>query len=178
MPNVLIAVKSYIIAAIPKCGIMRGSIFALPFAFADITKQIKYFRKGMKIMTFTTTEDVKKWFRNITLAKKELDLKVKFYSELLHTSLLPSSGCTEGDREFYRNQVQFAQKRYINCLDDTERLLSLLDADERTVLTAKYLNHISWDAMEFHVFYSRRQAFRIHDQAIEKLVGQKVGVGV
>ncbi len=126
-------------------------------------------------MKFTTTDEVKKWFRNITLLKKEVDLKVKFYSELLHTALLPASGSTERDRAFYRHQAERAQKRYINCLDDTERLLSLLDADERTVLTAKYLNHISWDAMEFHIFYSRRQAFRIHDRALQKLVGQTVG---
>ena len=57
---------------------------------------------------------------------------------------------------------------------DWERLRELLDSEEITVLTEKYFKGTSWTAMEFVVFYSRRQCFRILDRAAEKLVGQTV----
>ena len=52
----------------------------------------------------------------------------------------------------------------------------MLDDTERLVLTAKYIKAIRWDFIEFHVFYSRRQAIRIHNEAIKKLVGQEVKI--
>ena len=130
-------------------------------------------------MTFTTAEEVKKWFRNLPLAKKELNLKLKFYTDLIQTRRVDTADGTGAEKAlaFYRQQAAQAQARYHQTLEDTERLLGMLDADERTVLTAKYLNRVSWDAMEFHVYYSRRQCFRIHDRALEKLVGQQAGGG-
>ena len=59
-------------------------------------------------------------------------------------------------------------------MEDVDKLFSILDDNERTVMTARYINLIRWDYIEFQVFYSRRQAIRAHDKAILKLVGQTV----
>lgn len=136
-------------------------------------------------MILNTTDEIKKWFRSIPLAKKEMELRIKFYEDLISDYARPQQRAgTEGrgtdymDPGFYQSQIETAQNRYDSILKDVDRLFELLDGDERAILTAKYLNRISWDAMEFHIFYSRRQAYRIHNRAIEKLAGQTVGGGI
>lgn len=141
-------------------------------------------------MIFKDAEQVKKWLRNLPLLKKELDLKMNFYNGLINdysrversdseTAVLRPELTTYftglSNVEFYRSQIEIAKKRFDALLADWERLSELLDSDERIIITTKYLKGTSWDAMEFIVFFSRRQCFRILNRAAEKLVGERVG---
>ena len=55
-----------------------------------------------------------------------------------------------------------------------EGIFNSLDENERLILTARYIKMIRWDFIEFHVYYSRRQAIRVHNEAVKKLVGADV----
>ena len=123
-------------------------------------------------MRFDNVQDVKKWLRNIPFVKREIELKTKFYREL-GEEFERTPNCTTSV-EFYKSQIERLQMKMKSLLADTERLFNILDDNERTVMTARYINLIRWDYIEFHVYYSRRQAIRVHDRAILKLVGQTV----
>lgn len=141
-------------------------------------------------MIFKDADHVKKWFRNLPLIKKELDMKINFYNSLINdysrversdneaAAMRPELGTYFSglsNVEFYRSQIESAKKRYDRLLGDWERLSELLDSDEKRIITTKYLKGTSWDAMEFLVFFSRRQCFRIVDRAAQKLVGETAG---
>lgn len=121
-------------------------------------------------MKFNNVHEVKKWLRNIPILKKEAELKIEFYRDL--------EKCNTPDwckgSEYYSSQIECINKKLKTMLEDVDRLFALLDENERLIMTARYINMIRWDFMEFRVYYSRRQAIRIHDRAIEKLVGQTV----
>lgn len=125
-------------------------------------------------MKLTNANEVKKWLRTLPLAKKELELKIQFYKELADDfGKLP--GGSDEKTDIYLNKINELKKQIHVIVSDMERLFKLLDEDERLVMTARYIKLIRWDYIEFHVFYSRRQAIRIHDRAILKLIGQNVG---
>ena len=138
-------------------------------------------------MKFENASQVKKWLRLLPVAKKEMKAKIDLYSELIadlnRVGLADEAagnlkGVTYGDAlsnvERYREKIRESREKFDNMMRDWERLRDLLDSEEITVLTEKYLKGTSWTAMEFVVFYSRRQCFRILDRAAEKLVGQTV----
>ncbi len=125
-------------------------------------------------MKFKTAENAKKWLRGLPLLKKELELKTMFYKELLlNNRQLGTLG--EKYAAYYGGQVLRLQGELKQLTLQMDRLLDLLNPDERMIFTARYLRGISWDAMEFYVHYSRRQAIRIHNQALERLVGVELG---
>ncbi|MCI5892894.1 MAG: hypothetical protein MRZ66_05780 [Clostridiales bacterium] len=141
-------------------------------------------------MKLKDKDQVKKWLRNLTLIKREMRLKIDFYNTLIDDftrlsvsderlrELKPEFNTyltAASNIEFYRSEIDKCRNKYNNILNDWNRLSELLDSDEVMVVTAKYLKGITWDAMEFSVFFSRRQCFRIMDRAVEKLVGQTVG---
>ena len=141
-------------------------------------------------MKLKDKDQVKKWLRNLTLIKREMRLKIDFYNTLIDDftrlsvsderlrELKPEFNTyltAASNIEFYRSEIDKCRAKYNNILNDWNRLSELLDSDEVMVVTAKYLKGITWDAMEFSVFFSRRQCFRIMDRAVEKLVGQTVG---
>lgn len=132
---------------------------------------------------------VKKWLRNMPLARKEMNLKIDFYNSLINDmsrigvadsrlkKLKPETDMCLSDIsnvEFYRSQIEKCREKYDAVLRDWDRMSKLLTADEVSVITAKYLKGITWDAMEFTLFFSRRQCFRILDNAVSKLIGQTV----
>ncbi len=124
-------------------------------------------------MKFETAEEAKKWLRGLPLLKKELQMKTTFYQELIKDS--KRSGIpSEKHIDYYQERIDHMQKEMRAMTEKMEAVLSVLDPDERMVLTARYMKGILWDAIEFHVHYSRRQAIRIHNQAIERLVGQEI----
>lgn len=140
-------------------------------------------------MILKDKDTVKKWLRNLPLARKEMDLKIDFYNTLINdlsrigiadkrlTKLKPEADTYLTDIsniEFYRNQIEECRKKYDAIINDWNRLSKLLSSDEISVITAKYLKGVTWDAMQFTLFFSRRQCFRILDSAIQKLIGQKV----
>lgn len=123
-------------------------------------------------MKFKNVTDVRKWFRNIAFTKNEIALKIKFYNELSE-DIKDIPEC-KNSLKYYGEETERLQAKLKNLIADTKRLFAMLDENERSVLTARYINHIKWDYIEFHVFYSRRQAIRVHDRAILKLVGEEV----
>ncbi len=138
-------------------------------------------------MKFENTAQVKKWLRLLPVAKKEMKARIEFYNELISDftrvqisdeEVSLATGDTYSDMltnvEFYREQIKSCKERFNAMLSDWSRLSELLDSDELNVITEKYLKGTSWTAMEFAVYYSRRQCFRILDRAAEKLVGQTV----
>ena len=138
-------------------------------------------------MKFENASQVKKWLRMLPVAKKEMKAKIDLYSELIadlnRVGLADEAagnlkGVTYGEAlsnvDRYREKIKEARDKFEGMMRDWERLRELLDSEEITVLTEKYLKGTSWTAMEFVVFYSRRQCFRILDRAAEKLVGQTV----
>lgn len=120
-------------------------------------------------MQFKTTEEAKRWLRGINSIKRELKLKIRFYEDLINDSRKMGD---KGNRyiEYYFKQIDKLQKQLQEVMPTVEKLFEKLDPDEKMVLTAKYLLNIAWDAVELHVYYSRRQAIRIHERALRKLV--------
>ena len=142
-------------------------------------------------MKFENKAQVKKWLRDLALVKREMKLKIDFYTMLINDftrlknadiklSEVSSKTATyltnPSNIEFYRNEIEKCKQKHDNTLKDWNRLSELLDSDENMVVTARYLKGLSWDAMEFNVYFSRRQSFRILDRAVDKLIGQTVGV--
>ncbi len=138
-------------------------------------------------MKFENAAQVKKWLRLLPVAKKEMKAKIELYNELItdfarfdrsDRAIEERLGHTYSEKisavEGYRQKIKEARDKFDNLMRDWERLSQLLDSEELTVVTEKYLRGTSWTAMEFVVFYSRRQCFRILDRAAEKLVGQTV----
>ncbi len=125
-------------------------------------------------MKFTTAEEAKKWLRGLPLLKKELQMKTAFYQDLIGDSKRMGKA---GEKHiiYYERQIEKIQREMKEVTEKLDQLLSLLDPEERMILTARYVKGLLWDAMEFHVHYSRRQAIRIHNQAVERLVGQEIG---
>lgn len=123
-------------------------------------------------MILKSEEEVKKWLRQIPVLKKELELKIEFYTEIEADFEKFNKQFSEG----YRKKIDELKYKIDILLAEVDRLLDMLDDTERLVLTAKYIKAIRWDFIEFHVFYSRRQAIRIHNEAIKKLIGQEVEI--
>ncbi len=123
-------------------------------------------------MRLSNENEVKKWLRSICVIKQELKLKIEFYEDLKKSF----GGLKKGQTaKSYDRIITNLKHRLDMVVRDTERLFSALDENERLIMTIKYLKRIPWDYIEFHVFYSRRQAIRIHNIAVKKLVGQEVG---
>lgn len=126
-------------------------------------------------MKFTTEKEVKTWLRGLALLRKDLEMKSGFYTDLMRISRQMGSAGKKHEG-YYQAQVEQLHQKIQLLILDIERVLDTLDPDEKAILTARYIKRLMWDAMEFHVYYSRRQAIRIHDRAIKKLVGQEVGM--
>ena len=124
-------------------------------------------------MILTNEKDVKKWSHNFAVIKKEMELKIRFYTELSED--FKGDPVLEKQCVVYREKIKELQKKLDGHMADMERLFATLDESERLVMIARYVSFIKWDYIELHVFYSRRQAIRIHDGAVTKLVGLAVG---
>ena len=125
-------------------------------------------------MKFKTADDAKKWLRGLPLLKKELELKTRFYKDLMQNNRkLGAIG--NKYTEYYGGQILRLQGELKQLTIQMDRLLHMLEPEERMIFTARYLRGISWELMEYHANYSRRQAIRIHNQALERLVGVELG---
>ena len=125
-------------------------------------------------MILNTTNEVKKWLRGLPYTQKELKMKIEFYSDLIKD--MKKLGKENSKREeYYLRETERLSEKIKNLTIDFERITEPLDPEEKMILTAKYVRRIIWDAIEFQVHYSRRQAIRIHNEAIKKLVGSQVG---
>ncbi len=124
-------------------------------------------------MMLSNEKEVKKWLRNFAVIKKELELKIRFYRELADEFKMVPAFKKQCDT--YKEEVKKQQVKFNRHMADMEKLFSHLDEGERLVMTARYISCVKWDYIEMHAFYSRRQAIRVHDGAIPKLVGCRVG---
>ncbi len=137
-------------------------------------------------MTFYNAEEVKQWLKDILYTRRQLRLKIRFYQDLIEDTQ-SGGGFRFSDESIEKTSVSPAMKKIINpevyrtkitqlqteLLRRTElfdKMMNSLRGEERCIMTAKYLNGISWEHMEAHIPYCRRQAIRIHNKALEKLV--------
>lgn len=127
-----------------------------------------------KVVKLNNAVEVKKWLRSIPVIKKDIENKISFYEELAGEFVHDENWKKEV--EHYRNEMKKLKNKLNKFLKEYERVLRILDDKERLVLNAKYLKCVRWDYIEMHVFYSRRQAIRIRDAAVNKLIGQMVEV--
>lgn len=127
-------------------------------------------------MIFKTENEVKKWLRGLPLLRKELSMRSEFFSDLVRESRKCGVGIKHED--YYIKQIDSLHEQLKILEKNIELALDLLDPDERAIISARYIKHTMWDAMEFHVHYSRRQAIRIHDRAVKRLVGAELKGGV
>lgn len=125
-------------------------------------------------MKLNTAEEVKKWLRNIVCVKRELKLKIEFYKELCG-DFEKASGFEKRVLR-YREEIGKLSAKLERFVEETDRIFGLLEENERMVLTARYINSTGWDYIEGKVYFSRRQAIRIHNGALKKLVGQEVEI--
>lgn len=128
-------------------------------------------------MTLTTTTEVKKWLRGLPLLKKDLELRSAFYIDLMRDSqTMKEAG--KRHEEYYLAQAERLQEKMRKATADADRLMEMLEPEERVVLHARYIKGVLWDGIEFYIHYSRRSAVRIHNRALKKLVGQEVETDV
>lgn len=125
-----------------------------------------------KAVKLNNVNDVKNWLRSFPVVKKDIENQMSFYEELAECFMRDINW--KKDVELYRNEVKKLKSKLNLLLKDYERVARVLDEKEKLVLDVKYLKGVRWDYIERYVFYSRRQAIRIHDTAIKKLVGQVV----
>lgn len=125
-----------------------------------------------KAVKLNNVNDVKNWLRSFPVVKKDIENQMSFYEELAECFMRDINW--KKDVERYRNEVKKLKSKLNLLLKDYERVARVLDEKEKLVLDVKYLKGVRWDYIEMYVFYSRRQAIRIHDAAIKKLVGQVV----
>ncbi len=138
-------------------------------------------------MTFENTDQVKKWLRQLPLAKKEMTAKIELYNDIIadfsrfdisDREMEKILGHTPGEKistvERYRQSIKESKDKFDDLTEDWEQLSKRLDSEELTVLTERYLKGKRWTAIEFVTDYSRRQCFRIMERALKKLVGQRV----
>lgn len=123
-------------------------------------------------MRLNNAEEVKKWLRGIVHTKKELKLKIEFYKGLCND--FEKAPGFEKRIMRYREEIGRLSAQLEHFIEETDRIFGLLDDTERMILTARYINTIGWDFMEAKVYFSRRQAIRIHNAAVKRLVGQEV----
>ncbi|MEG1441565.1 MAG: hypothetical protein RSB38_08735 [Oscillospiraceae bacterium] len=132
--------------------------------------------------TFTNADEVKKWLRGLNLTKKELKSKIKFYEELVSDfskarNLLGKTANYDSGLQFYNDEITFLNCKMKELVKDYKRLTDKLEANEKLIISEKYLSGAKWEYIELSTFISRRQAFRIHNAAITKLIGQSVELG-
>lgn len=128
-------------------------------------------------MKFSTEKEIKAWFRGLGLLKKDLGMKSGFYVELLRECQRVGKPLARHEA-YYLAQIERLHEEMQEVTADIERIMDILTPEERLVITARYMKHLSWDGVEHMVHYSRRQAFRIHNDAMKKLIGQEVGSDV
>lgn len=124
-------------------------------------------------MMLSNEREVKKWLQSFAVIKKELELKIRFYRDL--SDEFKRIPAFKKQCDTYRGEIKKLQTQFDRHMADIERMLENLNEGERLVMVARYLNRVKWDYIELQVFYSRRQAIRIHDSAILKLIGCVVG---
>ncbi len=132
-------------------------------------------------MKFENKDDVKKWLRSIRTLKKDLELKMDFYKDMLTCCSLNNIFDDDAyieqyqtDIKYYKDEIDRLNSTLQTLLGDWERLISLLNVNETDIITKRYLHGLSWYEVEIKSYICRRQCFRLQSSALGKLVGQTV----
>ena len=71
--------------------------------------------------------------------------------------------------------IKDTQQEYDALIADTERRIKAIDdADERDLLTKRYLEFKSWDTIAAEMFISKRKAYYLHNKALKSLQSDAV----
>lgn len=66
--------------------------------------------------------------------------------------------------------IKDTQQEYDSLLADMERRIkAIADADDRDLLTKRYLEFKSWNAIAAEMFISKRKAYYLHNKALKSL---------
>lgn len=134
-------------------------------------------------------EGIKKQLNSFQWAKLELEGKRYLWLDLLNNTYgvkatvytgMPSRREPGNPTAITAEQVEKIQG-YIRELEAMlekqmqvfNSLIEPLDPDGKAILTWRYISGVSWDKMELHIHYSRRQCIRIHDAAIDKIIMER-----
>lgn len=132
-----------------------------------------------------TKKDLKKKLWDVANKKHEIKAKIAFYEDLIGTcgfksyelSDLPK-GTSPSDPVFravvnnerYRKEIARLQQELDEALEWFNIIIQPLSQWKKTILTLRYLNGIRWDYIEMYVPYSRRQAIRLYNNALDKII--------
>ena len=71
--------------------------------------------------------------------------------------------------------IKDTQQEYDALIADMERRIKAIDdADDRDLLTKRYLEFKSWDAIAAEMFISKRKAYYLHNRALKSLQSDAV----
>ncbi|MBQ4145194.1 MAG: hypothetical protein IJD36_01080 [Clostridia bacterium] len=125
-------------------------------------------------MKFATENEAKRWLRGFPYLKKELSMKADFYQDLIRDNK-KMGNLGEKYILYYAAQIVKLQNQMVRMDRQMDNIMEILEPDERMIFTARYMQNIIWDVIGLHIPFSRRQAIRLHNNAIEKLVGFEIG---
>lgn len=101
---------------------------------------------------------------------------------IIITDMPKGGGISDDTYNRVQKIVDEYEKRLNKLTDDLERWLSKqtkttdllrdLTPDEYKVIEARYIDGIKWDFVPGRIAYSRKQCFRLHDTAINKMINQ------
>ena len=75
----------------------------------------------------------------------------------------------EAEIKELENELSGKVNLLIETIDNLESI------DEKTVLTLRYVQNLSWDKIEEKTYYSRSSVFRFHRNGLENLLQSEVG---
>lgn len=71
--------------------------------------------------------------------------------------------------------IKDTQQEYDSLIADMERRIKAIDdADDRDLLTKRYLEFKSWDTIAVEMFISKRKAYYLHNKALKSLQSDAV----
>lgn len=105
---------------------------------------------------------------------RKLRLKYAMPSAIIYTDM-PKAHNAGGDLSDYASQVEALsftlQKKLMECVlleaDIMERISCIQSADERTLLSLRYIDGLSWDKIAVRLSMSERTVYYLHGSALQ-----------
>lgn len=125
-------------------------------------------------MKFQSAEEARQWLASLRCIQQQLRLKIRFFQQLIEDTAISRRNTHPVlqkiiDADRYRAEITALQNQLLYNTELFDQMMSRLSGKERCIMTAKYLNGVTWDRIEMHTYYSKRQALRIHKKALEQL---------
>lgn|SRR5574344_848667 len=81
---------------------------------------------------------------------------------------------------FKKLDAEDIKKKLLDQLDEKlkiaiDEINKLLSIDEKTILTLRYVQNLSWEKIAEKTYFSRTSIFRFHRNGLENLIQSKVG---